>query len=180
MTHRIEAVYEGGLLRPIEPLALKEHERVQVVVYAGPSRAHEIARLDGLDWKCRVRATVRHRRRAQLPPAGGNMTFADLPSGVTVFIDANILTYHFQPHPIFGPACSEFARAIKRQEVRGLPQPTYSRARAAVDDDGSVHGVWLAVCWNCAAFETASGGSTAVGPLSAMPSKKSPATASRS
>lgn len=47
MTHRIEAVYEGGLLRPAEPLPLKEHERVQVVVYAGPSRVCETASLMG-------------------------------------------------------------------------------------------------------------------------------------
>ena len=27
------------------------------------------------------------------------MTFGDLAAGDAVFVDANILTYHFQPHP---------------------------------------------------------------------------------
>ena len=48
------------------------------------------------------------------------MTFADLPSGVPVFVDANTLTYHFQPHPVFGPACSGLLERIERQDVRGL------------------------------------------------------------
>jgi predicted DNA-binding antitoxin AbrB/MazE fold protein len=47
MAHRVEAVYEGGLLRLTEPLPLKEHEKVQVVVYAGPSRVRETAGLMG-------------------------------------------------------------------------------------------------------------------------------------
>ena len=41
MTHSVEAIYEGGLLRPAEPLPLKEHEKVHVVVYAGPSRVRQ-------------------------------------------------------------------------------------------------------------------------------------------
>jgi hypothetical protein len=32
------------------------------------------------------------------------MTFADLVAGDAVFVDANILTYHFRPHPVWGPA----------------------------------------------------------------------------
>jgi len=31
------------------------------------------------------------------------MTFADLPGGTAVFVDANTLVYHFQPHPVSGP-----------------------------------------------------------------------------
>jgi hypothetical protein len=31
------------------------------------------------------------------------MTFADLPGGAAVFVDANALVCHFQPHPVFGP-----------------------------------------------------------------------------
>ncbi len=37
MTMRVEAVYENGLLRPLEPLALKDHQRVTVVVTDMPS-----------------------------------------------------------------------------------------------------------------------------------------------
>jgi hypothetical protein len=29
------------------------------------------------------------------------MTFADLLAGDSVFVDANTLTYHFQPHPVW-------------------------------------------------------------------------------
>ncbi len=32
MTKQVEAVYENGLLRPLEPLPLKEHQRVTVVI----------------------------------------------------------------------------------------------------------------------------------------------------
>ena len=32
MSITIEAVYEGGVLKPAHPLALKEHERVQVTI----------------------------------------------------------------------------------------------------------------------------------------------------
>ena len=32
MTKQVEAVYENGFLRPLEPLALEEHQRVTVVI----------------------------------------------------------------------------------------------------------------------------------------------------
>ncbi len=32
MTHNVTAVYENGVLRPLEPLPLKEHQRVTVTV----------------------------------------------------------------------------------------------------------------------------------------------------
>jgi predicted DNA-binding antitoxin AbrB/MazE fold protein len=32
MTHNVAAVYENGVLRPLEPLPLKEHQRVTVTV----------------------------------------------------------------------------------------------------------------------------------------------------
>jgi len=32
MTTRIEAIYEQGVLRPVEPLALPEHERVTITL----------------------------------------------------------------------------------------------------------------------------------------------------
>jgi hypothetical protein len=31
------------------------------------------------------------------------MTFADLVRGDAVFLDANVLVYHFEPHTSFGP-----------------------------------------------------------------------------
>jgi hypothetical protein len=34
------------------------------------------------------------------------MTFASIPSGARVFLDANTLVYHFVAHPQFGVACT--------------------------------------------------------------------------
>src|SRR5258708_5680312 len=36
MTRRIEAVHENGMLRPLEPLALEEHQHVMVVISEAP------------------------------------------------------------------------------------------------------------------------------------------------
>jgi predicted nucleic acid-binding protein len=47
------------------------------------------------------------------------MTFADLVAGDAVFIDANILTYHFQPHPLWGSACSNLLQRIDNGELAG-------------------------------------------------------------
>lgn len=48
------------------------------------------------------------------------MTFADLLRGESVFLDANILVYHFQPHPIFGPACQQLLARVENQELLGF------------------------------------------------------------
>ena len=47
------------------------------------------------------------------------MTFADLGAGSAVFVDANTLVYHFQPHPVLGAACTAFVERIERQELPG-------------------------------------------------------------
>ena len=36
MTKHVDAVYENGVLRPLEPLPLKEHQRVRVTVSDSP------------------------------------------------------------------------------------------------------------------------------------------------
>jgi predicted DNA-binding antitoxin AbrB/MazE fold protein len=43
MTLTIEAVYENGVLKPAQPLPLKEHDRVQVIVQVKQSVAAESA-----------------------------------------------------------------------------------------------------------------------------------------
>jgi predicted nucleic acid-binding protein len=48
------------------------------------------------------------------------MTFDDLVTGDAVFVDANILTYHFQPHPVWGPSCSGLLQRVENQELRGF------------------------------------------------------------
>ncbi len=45
MTITVEATYEDGVLKPAEPLPLKEHEKVRVTVQAGVSRARQTAGL---------------------------------------------------------------------------------------------------------------------------------------
>jgi len=47
------------------------------------------------------------------------MTFANLPAGEHVFVDANSLIYHFSPHPTFGPACNQLMAAIQNQTLFG-------------------------------------------------------------
>jgi predicted nucleic acid-binding protein len=48
------------------------------------------------------------------------MTFADLPDGAGVFLDANVLVYHFQPHPIHGAACTALLKRIELHELTGF------------------------------------------------------------
>jgi hypothetical protein len=45
------------------------------------------------------------------------MTFADIPAGSTVFVDANTFVYYFQPHPVFGPACQQLFLRIENNEL---------------------------------------------------------------
>jgi predicted nucleic acid-binding protein len=48
------------------------------------------------------------------------MTFADLVAGDAVFVDANVFTYHFQPHPTWGPACTQLLLRIETQQLQGF------------------------------------------------------------
>jgi len=48
------------------------------------------------------------------------MIFADLPGGASVFVDANTLVYHFQPHPVFGPACTDLVERIEHLQLVGI------------------------------------------------------------
>src|SRR5439155_5797347 len=36
------------------------------------------------------------------------------------FVDANPLTYHFQPHPVWGPPCTDLLQRIENQELAGF------------------------------------------------------------
>jgi predicted DNA-binding antitoxin AbrB/MazE fold protein len=38
MSLTVEAVYENGVLKPVQPLPLREHEKVQITVYANVSK----------------------------------------------------------------------------------------------------------------------------------------------
>jgi predicted DNA-binding antitoxin AbrB/MazE fold protein len=41
MPRQVEAVYENGLLRPLEPLALEEHQHVTVIIEDAPKDSAE-------------------------------------------------------------------------------------------------------------------------------------------
>lgn len=45
--------------------------------------------------------------------------FQQLKSGASVFLDANTLVYHFQPHPVFGQDCTQLLVRIDQQDLRG-------------------------------------------------------------
>jgi predicted nucleic acid-binding protein len=47
------------------------------------------------------------------------MTLDQVPAGAHVFVDSNILVYHFQPHPSFGSICNRFLERIERQDIQG-------------------------------------------------------------
>jgi predicted nucleic acid-binding protein len=47
-------------------------------------------------------------------------TFASLASGASIFLDANTLVYHFQPHPTLGAACGQLLARIENQDVFGF------------------------------------------------------------
>jgi predicted DNA-binding antitoxin AbrB/MazE fold protein len=47
MTLTVEAVYEDGVLKPVQPLPLQEHARVQITVKTALSRVRQTAGLIG-------------------------------------------------------------------------------------------------------------------------------------
>jgi predicted nucleic acid-binding protein len=47
------------------------------------------------------------------------MTFAHLAAGDSVFVDANTLTYHFEPHARWGSACTQLLQQIDNQRLIG-------------------------------------------------------------
>jgi predicted nucleic acid-binding protein len=47
------------------------------------------------------------------------MTFNDLARGDAVFLDANTFVYHFEPHALFGPPCTDLLKRIELQELSG-------------------------------------------------------------
>jgi predicted nucleic acid-binding protein len=47
------------------------------------------------------------------------MTFADLVGGAAIFLDANVLLYHFTNHPHFGAACTDLLDRIEKGEFEG-------------------------------------------------------------
>ncbi len=48
------------------------------------------------------------------------MTFADFQPGDAVFVDANVLIYHFTNHPRYGAACTTLVERMELQEIQGF------------------------------------------------------------
>lgn len=48
------------------------------------------------------------------------MTFADIPAGVAVFLDANVFVYHFTVHLQFGAAATALLDRIENRDVHGV------------------------------------------------------------
>jgi predicted nucleic acid-binding protein len=48
------------------------------------------------------------------------MTFADIPSGTSVFVDANTFVYACAPDPQLGPACQKLIERIERKDLQGF------------------------------------------------------------
>ena len=48
------------------------------------------------------------------------MTFADVASGASLFVDANTLVYHFAADARLGPACKQLLERIDRRDIRGF------------------------------------------------------------
>jgi predicted nucleic acid-binding protein len=48
------------------------------------------------------------------------MTFANIPKGLPLFVDANTLVYHFGSDPLLQPACQLLLERIARQELNGF------------------------------------------------------------
>lgn len=47
------------------------------------------------------------------------MNFSAIPNGASVFLDANVLVYHFSSHPALGQACTDLMARIAAQEIVG-------------------------------------------------------------
>jgi predicted nucleic acid-binding protein len=47
------------------------------------------------------------------------MTFADMPAGAAIFVDAIVFVYHFVPHPVWRKASQDLLSRIAKQELAG-------------------------------------------------------------
>lgn len=71
------------------------------------------------------------------------MTLDQVPAGTHVFVDSNILVYHFQPHPGFGPMCQRLLERIERQDIEGYTStglPSELAHRLMVIEAGTLPG----------------------------------------
>jgi predicted nucleic acid-binding protein len=48
------------------------------------------------------------------------MTLDQVPSGTQVFLDANILIYHFTAHATYGAACTRLVERVEQQDLQAF------------------------------------------------------------
>src|SRR5437870_4268680 len=48
------------------------------------------------------------------------MTFANVPAGESIFVDANTLIYHFSNHPKYGSACTQLLKRMELRQISGF------------------------------------------------------------
>jgi predicted nucleic acid-binding protein len=48
------------------------------------------------------------------------MLLDNIPSGLEVFLDANVLVFYFGPDPVYGPPCQRLLERIEQQDVAGV------------------------------------------------------------
>jgi predicted nucleic acid-binding protein len=48
------------------------------------------------------------------------MTFANVPAGESVFVDANTFIYHFSGDPKYGSACTQFIKRVELRQILGF------------------------------------------------------------
>jgi predicted nucleic acid-binding protein len=48
------------------------------------------------------------------------MTIDQVPAQTVLFLDANILIYHFSAHPKYGSSCTRLFKRIENQEIEGV------------------------------------------------------------
>ena len=105
---------------------MDEHERVTVRIQPQVSRIRKTPGLIPLpeqaDAKDYLLGPENH-------PWEQSMTFADIPSGAAVFIDANSIIYHFISEPTYGAASTKLLERLELTKSRGGLRRTFSRKR---------------------------------------------------
>jgi predicted nucleic acid-binding protein len=48
------------------------------------------------------------------------MTLADIPTGASVFVDANIFLFHLRADPVLGAPCSRFLQRVENKDVQAF------------------------------------------------------------
>ena len=48
------------------------------------------------------------------------MTFAHIPAGTAIFLDANTLVYHFANEPMYGTACTQLVKRVEQGQLEGF------------------------------------------------------------